>query len=75
MPKIPVSQWSNAEMLEWGMKEDELRQQELAKVNSPESLKAVQNSAKQRRSSVGASHGQAFSMILMAQQHKRRQNA
>ncbi len=67
----PVSQWSEGERLAWGLKEDAIRGKEMETVIDSASLQAVQCSVKRRRDAVGASHGQAFQMVIMAQRHKR----
>ena len=63
----PVSRWSEAERLSWGTEENRIRQQELALVTDEASLLAVQERAKKRRRQIGASAGQAFSMVREAQ--------
>lgn len=69
MNKKPVSQWTDDECLAWGLREDHIRKTDLAKLNSAEMLAEIQQAAKQRRNQVGASAGQAFSMIQQAQRH------
>jgi hypothetical protein len=68
----PVSQWSDAERLAWGAEENRRRKEDLARVSDENSLTACQLRAKKRRNAIGASAGQAFSMVRDAQIHAER---
>ena len=57
------------EELEWGIKENELRQEDLAVVSCQNDLDLAQESAKRRRLTVGLSSGQAVRLVRDAQNH------
>jgi hypothetical protein len=72
MKAKPVSQWTLEERMAWGLKEDSLRQSELALVTDESSLRMAQANALKRRNAVRASPGQAFQMIVEAQRERAR---
>ena len=55
------------EELEWGLRENEQRQKDMATVHSQADLKRVQEAARQRRLLVGLSKGKAACLVADAQ--------
>ena len=60
------------EWLDWGKNENCLRKEDLAKVNSQESLVVAKEAAKKRRLLAGLSAGQAAAAVLDAQRDEHR---
>jgi hypothetical protein len=58
---------NDQELLEWGIKENRLRQEDIARVFTKKGLRQVQSAAKQRRLVVHLSAGQAASAVIDAQ--------
>jgi len=58
---------NDQEKLEWGFKENELRQNDLAVVHSQAELEIAQEAAKQRRLLVGVNRGEAVRLVCDAQ--------
>jgi hypothetical protein len=59
------------QMLAWGAQESAARQADLAEVKSKEALTAAQANCEARRKLIGATRGQATSMVLQANRAKR----
>ncbi len=62
---------TEAQRLAWGQAETEARQRDLADVKSQAALDEAKANAKARRKLIGASIGQATSMVVQANRAKR----
>jgi hypothetical protein len=62
----PYRDMTDEQMLAWGAAESAARIADLAEVKSAEALAAAQAKAKARRKLIGASIGQATSMVIRA---------
>lgn len=66
---------TEAELMEWGQREAELRKADLLNNRSLDGLKRTQAAAKRRREAVGLSESQAMLAVINANRVRRRGEA